>query len=410
MSIPFFSIDFKRVDWFAYLKGTLGINFEKSIDKLISKRFPSKKFLKFSSSRMGFYFYLEQNFKSGDEIIFSSMSFPLYIKMAIQLGLKPVLVDVENRHLTINPELIVQSITGKTKAVVITHLFGHPGYLTEIANICNEYGIELIEDCAQSLDSFYENIETGNFGNTAFFSTGAVKIPTSLGGGFMITNNSNLVEKINLRLKNEKYTNSIKKTLPFYLKNLASILNSYPILYSVLSHKILGLLKKRNPELLRKIIYSGMDKDSLFDPWERPKQINYQYSVCCSQFSRIREMTDCRRKYSKILNETFRDSKNLRYFEEEKNCFWNNQYYVLHIEKGFDEMYEKMFEDGIHLLKENVWDCSNYKFPIELKYPLSVTKSFSSKLMRIPNNSHLSTKNIENIALKIKKVSDNFVK
>ena len=71
MSIPFFSIDFKKVDWLAYLKGTIGINFEKSIDKLISKRFPSKKFLKFSSSRMGFYFYLEQNFKPGDEIIFS---------------------------------------------------------------------------------------------------------------------------------------------------------------------------------------------------------------------------------------------------------------------------------------------------------------------------------------------------
>ena len=103
-------------------------------------------------------------------------------------------------------------------------------------------------------------------------------------------------------------------------------------------------------------------------------------------------------------------SKNLRYFEEEKNCFWNNQYYVLYIEKGVDEVYERMFEEGVHLLKENVWDCSNYKFPIELKYPLSVTKSFSSKLMRIPNNSHLSTKNIENIALKIKKVSDNFIK
>ena len=140
MSIPFFSIDFKKVDWLAYLKGTIGINFEKSIDKLISKRFPSKKFLKFSSSRMGFYFYLEQNFKPEDEIIFPSMGFPLYIKMAIQLGLKPVLVDVENRHLTINPELIVQNITNKTKAIVVTHLFGHPGYLTEIVNICNKYG------------------------------------------------------------------------------------------------------------------------------------------------------------------------------------------------------------------------------------------------------------------------------
>ena len=410
MSIPFFSIDFKKIDWLAYLKGTIGINFEKSIDALISKRFPNKKFLKFSSSRMGFYFFLEQNFKSGDEIIFPSMSFPLYIKMAVQLGLKPVLVDVENRHLTINPELIVRNITNKTKAVVVTHLFGHPGYLTEIKNICNEYGIELIEDCAQSLDSFYENIETGNFGNTTFFSTGAVKVPTSLGGGFMLTNNNNLIEKINLRLENEKYTNSIKRTLPFYIKNLVGIINSYPILYSVLSHHILGLLKKRNPELLRRIFYSAMEKNSVFDPWERPKQINYQYSVCCSQFNRIREMTDCRRRNAIILNEILRGSKNLRYFDEEKNCFWNSQYYVLYIEKGVKEMYEDMFEEGIHLLDENVWDCSNYEFPIKLKYPLSVTKSFSSKLMRIPNNSHLSIKNIENIALKIKKISDNLIK
>ena len=73
-------------------------------------------------------------------------------------------------------------------------------------------------------------------------------------------------------------------------------------------------------------------------------------------------------------------------------------------------MHEDMFIEGIHLLDESVWDCSNYDFPVELKYPLSVTKSFSSKLMRIPNNSHLSIKNMENIALKIKKISDNLIK
>ena len=115
-----------------------------------------------------------------------------------------------------------------------------------------------------------------------------------------------------MRLENEKYTNSIKRTLPFYIKNLVGVLNSYPILYSILSHRILRILKKRNPEFLRKLFYSGMDKDSLFDPWERPKQINYQYSVCCSQFNRIREMTDCRRRNSTILNEILRGSKNLK--------------------------------------------------------------------------------------------------
>jgi dTDP-4-amino-4,6-dideoxygalactose transaminase len=410
MSIPFFSIDFDISDWKSYAGGTIGIGFEKSIDTLIKKRFPNKKLLKFASSRMGFYFFLEQNFKSGDEIIFPSMGFPLYIKMAIQLGLKPVLVDVEKNHLTINPELIKQSITKKTKAVVVTHLFGHPGYLTDILDICNKNGVELIEDCAQSLDSFHENVETGNYGSTSFFSTGAVKVPTSLGGGFMITNKTDLVEKIKLRLENKEYTKSIKRTFPYYIKNLVSILNSYPILYSILSHRILGLLKKRNPALMRKLFYSGMDKDSLFNPWERPKQINYQYGVCSSQFNRIREMTNRRRENSIILNEVLKDNKNLKYFNEEKNCFWNSQYYVLYVEKGVDKMFEDMFKEGIHLLDESVWDCSKYEFPIKQNHPLPVTKSFSSKLVRIPNSSHLTPKIMESIALKIKKVSDNLTK
>ena len=63
-----------------------------------------------------------------------------------------------------------------------------------------------------------------------------------------------------------------------------------------------------------------------------------------------------------------------------------------------------MFKQGIHLLADDVWDCSNYQFPLEIKYPLSVTKSFSNKLIRIPNNSYLSERIMKRIALNIKKI------
>ena len=139
MSTPFFSIDFKNHEWLSYLQGSLGLNFEKDIDNLIKKRFPGKNFLKFPSSRMGFYFFLEQSYEPGDEIIFSAMSFPLYIKMAIQLGLKPILIDVEDQHLSIDTKLIEKNITKKTKAIVTTHLFGHPGKMKELVdNLLNQ--------------------------------------------------------------------------------------------------------------------------------------------------------------------------------------------------------------------------------------------------------------------------------
>jgi len=407
MSIPFFSIDFRLNDWISYLNGTMGINYESRLDEVLKKRFKDKHIVKFPSSRMGFYLFLEQNFKAGDEIIFSSMSFPLYVKMSIQLGLVPILVDVESNHLNINPELILKNITKKTKALVVTHLFGHPAYIKDIQKICNEQGIELIEDCAQSIDSFYENIETGNFGNTSFYSTGAVKVPTSLGGGIMATKNKLLANQINLKLQNKLNKNSIKKTFPYFLKNLISILNSYPFMYSFLSHNILNLLRKRNPELLRKIFYSGMGTDNKFNPWERPKQGKYQYGVALSQFDKIRDMTSIRRRNSQLINEIIKDTKNIKFFKESENCFWNNQYHVIYIEKNVKKIYNEMFKIGIHLLEENVWDCASYNFAFKFNHDLPVTKHFAPKLIRIPNNSYLSEKLIKKIAFNIKKISDN---
>ena len=66
-----------------------------------------------------------------------------------------------------------------------------------------------------------------------------------------------------------------------------------------------------------------------------------------------------------------------------------------------------MFKNGIHLLEENVWDCSNYKFKLHLNNDLPVTNKFSKNILRIPNNSHLSKNVIKKIAINIKNISNN---
>ena len=115
--------------------------------------------------------------------------------MCCELNLVPVLIDIEADHMTINPELIKINKTKKTKAIVVTNLFGHPAYLEDISKIAKDNGIIMIEDCAQSIDSFYKNKETGAFGDFALFSTGAVKTPTTLGGGIMLCKNKeNLIK------------------------------------------------------------------------------------------------------------------------------------------------------------------------------------------------------------------------
>ena len=122
MSIPFFSIDFKYNDWKNYIYGSLGIKYKNNFESELVARFGNNNITTFPSSRVSFYLLIKSLFKPGDEIIFSAMSFPLYIKMCCELNLVPVLIDIEADHMTINPELIKINISKKTKAIVVTNL------------------------------------------------------------------------------------------------------------------------------------------------------------------------------------------------------------------------------------------------------------------------------------------------
>ena len=102
MAIPFFSIDLEKKDIFNIFKNiTFPFNVKKSrieITKLLEERFKNKYINLLPSARLGFFLALKKKFKENDEVIFSSMSFPLYIKIANQLKLKVKLVDVEKKN------------------------------------------------------------------------------------------------------------------------------------------------------------------------------------------------------------------------------------------------------------------------------------------------------------------------
>ena len=93
------------------------------------------------------------------------MSFPLYVKIANELKLKVKLVDVSENDLNIDVDKLNKSITENTKGIVITHLFGYPCEIDKIKNLLKGKNIKLIEDCAQSFGTYYNNTETGNFGD-----------------------------------------------------------------------------------------------------------------------------------------------------------------------------------------------------------------------------------------------------
>ena len=404
MAIPFFSIDFKSKDWTSFIGGVFGLTSrstkENFLIELLNKRFPEKKVILFPSARMAFYFVLKNTFQAGDEVIFPVMGFPLYVKIALQLNLKPKYVDVENEHLTIDVDKLEESITKYTKGIVITHLFGYPCNMDKIMEIADKYNLPVIEDAAQSYDSFYKGKETGTFGYAGIFSCSLMKVPTTLGGGILLTKDEALFQDINADLINGHFNESIIFRLKYFIKNFLSILNSYPLLYSLFSHRVFGFIKKRNPATLRKILYSGMGLISKqYDEWERPRLSNYQLSVGNTQFNRSSEMTKLRQSYSKLLDSELSNNNKFKLFiDSNDDIYWNCQYYVVSVKNNMNDFVDEMFKNGIHLMKEDVWDCSDYDFSRNIDGNFLVAKENNPTLVRIPNSSFLSKNDMLKIA------------
>ena len=130
----------------------------------------------------------------GDEIIAPTMTFIATATPIAQLGAMPVFCDCEPDTGNIDPADIRRKITDKTKAIVVTHLCGHPCEMNEIVSIAQEHNLYLIEDCSHAHGATYDNKLVGTFGDAACFSLGR-KILTSGEGGVMLTNDRLLFER-----------------------------------------------------------------------------------------------------------------------------------------------------------------------------------------------------------------------
>jgi len=140
--------------------------------------------------------------KRGDEVITTNFSFASTIEVILLLGLKPVVVDVDPRTFNIDPSLIQDKITDKTKAIIPVHLYGQSCRMEEILEIANKNNLQIIEDNAQALGSKYKFANSqkqmsgsiGDIATTSFFPS------KNLGcygdGGAIFTNSDNLAHKM----------------------------------------------------------------------------------------------------------------------------------------------------------------------------------------------------------------------
>ncbi len=132
----------------------------------------------------------------GDEVITTAMSWVATLNAIVLTGATPVFVDIRD-DLNMDPDLISEKITGKTRAIVPVHYTGQMCDMDKIMAIARNRGIHVIEDAAQSFGATQEGRAAGAFGDISCFSMNSMKVFHSYGeAGAVLTDHPDLKKKL----------------------------------------------------------------------------------------------------------------------------------------------------------------------------------------------------------------------
>jgi len=132
----------------------------------------------------------------GDEVIMADTNWIATASPIVHLGAKPVFVDILPDSWCLDPELVGQAITPRTKAIVAVHLYGNLCEMDKLLAIGEKHGIPVIEDAAEAIGSIYHGKRAGSMGKFGAFSFHGTKTLTTGEGGMFVTNDPELYEHV----------------------------------------------------------------------------------------------------------------------------------------------------------------------------------------------------------------------
>lgn len=131
----------------------------------------------------------------GDEVITTPFTFFATAEAISLVGATPVFVDIDPGTFNINPDLIETAITSRTKAIVPVHLYGRPAEMAPILALAKQYGLKVLEDCAQAFGATYRGKKVGTLGQAGAFSFFPSKNFGAYGdGGLLATDDDQIAE------------------------------------------------------------------------------------------------------------------------------------------------------------------------------------------------------------------------
>jgi dTDP-4-amino-4,6-dideoxygalactose transaminase len=213
-------------------------------EELFAKNNHRKYCVSFPFARTAIYFALKaQNLPKGSEIIMPPISIKGILDVVISLGLIPKYVDLDLENFCFDSNKLKKAINKNTSAIIITYLFGTAPDVGKLIAICKLNNIFIIEDFSQGLNAKSDSAKLGSFGDASIYSSSAIKQIDTFGGGHLVSNDKDLIEKIRLDQLNlypSKRTFLIKKILINLMYNIAA----NKIVFNLVVDPLLRVMKR----------------------------------------------------------------------------------------------------------------------------------------------------------------------
>lgn len=297
--------------------------------------------------------------RQDDEVLIPALTFIATANAVSYCGAIPHLVDSEERTLGIDPARLAEyldeitelrgedcfnTLTGRRiKAVVPMHAFGHAVDLDPLLAVCQRYQLELVEDAAESLGSFYKGRHTGNWGKVSALSFNGNKVITTGGGGAILTNDEELGK---------------------FAKHLTTT--------AKVPHKWL------------------FDHDQIGYNYRLP---NLNAALGCAQLEQLPGFLAAKRRLAEAYQHAFASVAGVRFFTEpptSQSNYWLN---VLLLDKPLAHQRDALLDatNAEGLMTRPAWTLM-HKLPMYAHCPrmaLPIAEDIESRLINIPSSSNL---------------------
>jgi len=335
----------------------------------------------FQHGRTGLYALLKVWGFENDEVICPAYTC-VVVPNAIVLSRNiPIFIDSAKKGFNMDLELLRSSITEKTKAIIVTHLFGYPMDVVKIEEIVEnaeqKYGhkIYVIQDAAHSYGAKWQDDRVTKYGDAAIFGSNISKIINSIFGGVVITNSKETFDKLKSWRKNNtkasSFSKSIKRFIYFVAVNVA--FNAY----------VYGFVNwlERIGVLDRFVKYFEEDKIYFPEDWDMMPS-NIEARVGRNQL----------RKYDYIIENRVKNAKKWINKLQDKECRFNQDIqgstysHCVALVEDRDEWLESYRKEGIQLgilIEYSIPYMKAYKSYKRTEYPVSL--EYSKKSINFPN-------------------------